>query len=1437
MKKNKKTKLLSFVTVFFFLFSLIPNFGINIKAAENENLPPADSTVTLVGDFLKAQDIGNDWDPTNSASIMKEFSNGLYELTIDFKTTGNFNYKIALNRSWDESYGDNFEKGGKNKALNVTKAGKVTFKVDFKNKTLYDSINNPDKFKSTATVVGTLAQSGGKDWTPDDSSYDLDYIGNGFYKKTFALKKGSYEYKIAYDHKWSNGEINDNIKFSLDKDQNVTFVSNPDLNICTNSILSPEVSIIGEIRNKGNDNWNEKLQGFEFYPLDSNGQYIYSAFIPEGTYQYKACLNYSWDNAIPDGTNNASIKVPSGGKFVVFICDIKNKSLYDSINNNDKVSTALGLQTIPQKLASPVINDNGTVTFSYKNDNAKEVYIAGDFTDWGTNKKAMTKDENGNWAITLRLGDDAKSYEYKFVEDGNYVIDPANSNLASDGNSTFSFPKYSGRKIVVPGSIQVPVDGSSWDAASEKTTMTYLGNGIYTLTLKNIPAGNYEYKVAANGNWTENYGANARAGGDNIQMTVPINEDVTFWYNDDSHLIVDSTSYKKIDIKLTGTGIPDGTYLRDDNLTGIYSAKISLKKGDYKDLKLEMENKEVQVGELNVPSDRVVTISYDPNTDIVFNDLSDKKINTSALYFNSKLDDYKSLYGAIPTDSPVTFNLKAAKGDLTNAYLILQTPKGIQKIEMKLNGSFSDGNDKWTATYTSSTIEMDKYYFIATNGSDVKAYGDDDGYFGPGAPNDLGKVKLYDMNVYDKNYKTPDWFKNAVVYQIFPDRFFNGDTSNDTAQKLARGNTSYEFYNDWYSIPEDPTLEFTADGKPNPDYKGTKGDGQWSNEIYGGDLIGIQKKLDYLQSLGVNVLYLNPISQSISNHRYDTTDYRNVDPILGSMDNFVSLANEAHKRGMHVILDGVFNHVSDDSVYFDRYGKYMAKGKPIGAYQYWSRVYDLMNLNGLSQSDAEKKVTKDLTSQGITDFHYKDWFKISNKKVAAAAGDPEHYDYEGWDGYDSMPVIQALNGSEYNVTTWANEIIDGPDANSTYWLKQGSDGWRLDVANEVSDETWRHFRQAVKGEGDNVIIGEIWTDASKYLLGDMYDSVMNYRFRSPVMNFVKGTTDDNTTKYSAVEAMNELETMREQYPKEAFEAMLNLVDSHDTQRIISAFDGATKSTKAIADQPSAEAFAKMKMIPLIQMTYPGTPCIYYGDEAGIAGADDPDNRRGMIWGKGNQDLVEWYSTLIAIRKSNAVLRTGDITPISVPSDYKDDVLAYTRDALNDHAVIAVNRRTDKISSITLDVPTLPDGIRLINALNPTEHYTVVNGKVTVDIPAQSGIILLSNYNLTGLNLSNLKDIYNTNYVVPVKSTSPSNNPGGNTNPGGNNSNSGGNNATSGNNSNTAAPASTNTSKNTLAVLPQTGSPLDTILLIEIGLIITLSGTVFLFIYKRKRHLR
>lgn len=1362
MKKFKQA--LSMLLAFLLAFTLIPSFRSIVKA--DGSLPAADTRATLVGNFITANGLGNDWDPTNLKTIMKEYKDGLYEFAVNFTTANSdIEYKIALNGTWDKSYGDN----GGNKKINLTAPQQVYFRFDAKTNTVYDSVNDAAQFKKTATLVGNLDANGngGQNWNPGDVNYHMDYIGGGFFKKTFHMKAGDYEYKVAYDDKWSNGEVSDNVKLHVATESDVTFLANPLENICTDSVSAPSmnenVSIIGTIR--GGNDWDQTAKGYEFSYLTGDGKFIYSNFYNKGNYEYKAVENYSWDTGGIPSSSNVSITIPDSGKYVVFVCDTVNRTIYDSVNNPDKVAEALGLQAPPVTVKSPVIDANGCVTFNYQNSSAKSVYLAGTMTGWGSGMLPMTKIDTANniWSITLRLGDAAYTGAYKFVVDGSsWVTDPNNTSaLDKDGNSVVTLPAYAGRKVVIAGTIQAAAGENTWTPSSDKTAMHYDGNGCYSLTIKDVPAGSYEYKVAM-GSWDpENYGANGKSYGDNMKMTVPEQEDVTFWYNDDSHYTADSTSYSKLDITLSGASdIPADTKLLDTLLTGVYSAEVTLKQGTYNDIKAVVNGKEYSFGTIIVTdASKVIKFSFDPVSEIAFTDASSSTIDTDSIYFNSQDAQYKYPFGAVSAGSEVTFSLRTGK-DITKSKLIIVTPDGTQKIDMTDSGSFGADSsyEKWTASFTQDSIGIDSYYFVVSNGSDVKAYGDDDGYSGAGAAGAIGSVRNYSMTVYDKDYKTPDWMKNAVVYQIFPDRFFNGDTSNDYAQTSSRGDTSYEFPSDWYKIPEDPSLEFQydsngnmildKDGKPvkNPDFKGTVGDGVWSNEMYGGDLKGIQKKLDYLQSLGVNALYINPISSSISMHRYDTSDYSKVDPLLGHDEDFADLTKEAAKRGMHIILDGVFNHVSDDSIYFDRYGKYMAKGKPLGAYQYWSRVYDLMNSNeGMTQQEAEKQVTAYFASIGITDLHYTDWFQINNKKVAAVQGDPEHYDYTGWWGYDSMPTVQHKDGSEYNIQSWDDEIIDGQNANSRKWLREGASGWRLDVPNEIADDVWPHFRKAVKEEGDNVIIGEIWGDATKYLLGNMFDSVMNYRFRDTVLGFV-GNDANNGTK-DAVQAMKELELMREQYPKEAFQAMLNIVDSHDTQRIISALDGYQKSTKAIAADPTAQALAKEKLVPLIQMTYPGAPCIYYGDEAAMAGADDPDTRRGMVWGKGDKTTVEWYAKLANIRDAYPVLRTGDIQTITLDDSNKADVLAFSRNDADNHALVLINRKTDAISDLHVNVSSIPDGTVLTNALNPDEKYTVSDRALTVNVPAQSGVILVAEYKAVTVNESGLKDAYDPAYVV------------------------------------------------------------------------------------------
>ncbi|NLK94617.1 MAG: hypothetical protein GX275_05455 [Clostridiales bacterium] len=1006
---------------------------------------------------------------------------------------------------------------------------------------------------------------------------------------------------------------------------------------------------------------------------------------------------------------------------------------------------------------SGVINDDGTITFRYK-EAASSVYVTGDMNGWNTKANSLTKGADGIWTTKIRLdSDNAQTVKYKLIVDGTSIQDPLNNEEVDDGfggkNSVVNYPAYTGRTVTLPGTLSLGFTGGSgtWNVSDPALKMDYIGNGLYKKTISNFKAGRYEYKVALNNSWSENYGDKGAAGGSNISLNVPSDTDITFWYNDDSHNVVNSLSYKTLTIDLLNNGVSIGK-LTDKRLNGVYKCKVSLTAGTYSNLSLSINdgtsNKTVNIDEFTLESDKDVTFTYDPITEICFNDSSDHKVDINSIYYDSRDTDFKEPYGATPISSKIDFSIKIKNDEASSVKLVVTGPIGTKVVDLEKNGSFDDENEKWSGSFTPSKIGTYSYYFAISNGNDIKAYGDDDGFFGTGKAGELGEPSNYEFNVCTSDFKTPDWLKNGVIYQIYPDRFFNGDLENDYLQKYARGNTQYEFPTNWYSLPKNPQLM----SKPGYDYPSNANLGKdkdsWSNDLYGGDLKGIEAKVKYLKSLGVTILYMNPIGQSISSHRYDTTNYNTVDPLLGNLDDFVNLSKVAKANGMHIILDGVFNHISDDSIYFDKYGKYIAAGKPLGAYQYYKMVYDEMNNNGLTREEAEAKTVAYYNAKGITDFHYKDWFIINNTFDSVTG--KYSYTYEGWGGYDSMPVIQALNGSEYNISSWADEIIDGDNSVARQWLRNGSSGWRLDVANEVSDETWRAFRNVVKEEGDNAIIGEIWTDASSYLLGDMYDSVMNYRFRGSMLGYVQGTkTDDNAkAPYSAKDAMNELEKMREQYPKEALEVMMNLVDSHDTQRAISSIDGYGKGgeNRDFAKDPTTTALEKMHLLSLLQMTYVGSPTIYYGDEMGLPGCDDPDNRRAVPWGKGNEDLVNWYAQLASIRSSYSNLRTGDTNVSKVNSEYENDVLAYTRIDSSNKALVAGNRLGNEIE-VTLTTPGIEDGTKLTNILDVSETYVVENGEVTAKIPAYRGIILVDNVKDVSYNKDGLVDAYSEEYIV------------------------------------------------------------------------------------------
>lgn len=1327
-------------------------------------------------DVQKVSDVMQIKVDDETVTDLQLYYNGMYEAKVQLDA-GEHAVQVLKNES---TYQDE---------RTITVEESQTVYVRVKDGEIVDSVNEKEQFH-TAAIVGNFEAFDFLDekgetfqiakWNPADANAELTYQGGGIFARTFSFSelKETMElpdngYKVAVDDGWdvSYGDGAGNIGLTLpagtsrftvmvdtfqgkvyDSIRSGSFTVNQNAGNVSFSAFDLNVSIIGTVRNSEEDNWDIEKTGYEFRQL-SDALYIYEKTLGKGSYSYKTVFNHA--NWYEYGDGNKSFSLTEEKK-VIFLYNAKTQELMDSVTSEDLVAQILGMEA--EKAVSKVLdNPNGTTAFlttqANEGDDVKLVYAPkADIAELTTVAMKEGKDAKGKFNGTfvsdpIFFGDEELDYVFYYIINGKFVLDDVAAVVEVNGKSysVYTRGKYEGRFITVPGTFP----GPSWNAASNQ--MEYCGNGMYQYTFENVPAGNYEFKIAT-GTWDENYGVDGKPDGSNYAVAVPKKQDITVYYIDfGTHRAVTSLSYKFAQINLSGDGVNEK--LVDPGLTGIFSTTVSLEAGKYENLILTYGEKQKKVDPIELTEAKEITFFFDPATEIFYNNSTKVEVNAEAVKYDSKDAAYKSVYGAVAEGQEVTFSLDTGK-DATKAELIVAGAETINyNMELKDNGE----KKIWSKSVSFDTYGQYTYFFAVYYGAYVQIYCDDDGYYGTGKLTDLSALKAYDLVVYKDGFKTPDWMKNAVIYQIFPDRFFNADTSNDEVQKSSRGSVNYEFPKDWYTLPENPEQE---DGNPDQ-YPANAfvGDRNWNNEMYGGDLKGITERMDYLKALGVNVIYLNPVFSSISSHRYDATDYRKIDPILGDLGDFQKLVKIAEENNMHIVLDGVFNHVSDDSVYFDRYYKFVGQDKKVGAYPYWAFVYDYMKENEVTKEEAKAAAKEHFTALGVEDFSYTEWFLINQdtikdedeEEVCDTIGDRKGlpvYSYEGWWGYDSMPVIMSTEGSEYQTGNWAQEIIDGDDCVTQYWISQGSNGWRLDVANEVSDETWQHFRQSVKGlDSDAVIIGEIWDDATEYILGDMYDSVMNYVFRNAVLSFAKGG--------SAKESVKELEKIRERYPKEAFYAMMNLVGSHDTARLLSFLDGVDDDRNQkdaehafpTYEKTSEEAKQSQYLVALIQMTYAGAPTIYYGDELGMTGADDPDNRRAMIWGKGNKELLEWYARLASIRSQYEALRTGELRPI----DLDDDALmGYVRtDGGDTLCVITNNSMTEK--TITYKMPEeLQAAVLTITDIISGEEYSVDDGEVVVTIPAKRGVVLTQNVKDGNVDYKALEPGYAPSYIVEKK---------------------------------------------------------------------------------------
>lgn len=581
--------------------------------------------------------------------------------------------------------------------------------------------------------------------------------------------------------------------------------------------------------------------------------------------------------------------------------------------------------------------------------------------------------------------------------------------------------------------------------------------------------------------------------------------------------------------------------------------------------------------------------------------------------YNSRDLFFKSKFGAVKAGERFRLRLllPRAFGTCAAFLKLRRDDRGFTEHSMYWAGMHGDDREIWDIELDVPEAGLYWYYFEYESswgrGSVYHAL-DGTGQIAVGHT----AQNLWQLTVYDPAFTTPDWLKGGIIYQIFPDRF-------------ARSNLPKKH------VPADRILRDDVENEPywRPDSEGKVR----NNDYFCGDLKGIEKKLSYLYELGVTCIYLNPIFEAHSNHRYNTADYMKIDPLLGAEADFVSLCRSAKNVGIHILLDGVFSHTGDDSLYFNREKRY----KTDGAFN-------------SKQSP------------------YYSWYKFTEW--------PNRY--QSWWGFETLPEV-IEESPDYT------EFITGENGVIRKWLRLGASGWRLDVADELPDVFLDALRKAVKAEnGEALLMGEVWEDATtkhaygfrrRYLLGDQLDSVMNYPFAEAVLAFAKCG--------NAEAFMNSVMTIAEHYPKAALDVMMNHIGTHDTERAITRIAGdscayrdrAWQSKTSLSEEQYQKGVALLKLAAAVQYALPGVPSLYYGDEAGMQGYRDPFNRGFFPWGRENVELTEWYIRLGKLRRSIAAFKDGDIVPVSAALG----CAAFERNSENGSVLLIANRNEHDIS--------------------------------------------------------------------------------------------------------------------------------------------------------------
>jgi cyclomaltodextrinase / maltogenic alpha-amylase / neopullulanase len=639
-----------------------------------------------------------------------------------------------------------------------------------------------------------------------------------------------------------------------------------------------------------------------------------------------------------------------------------------------------------------------------------------------------------------------------------------------------------------------------------------------------------------------------------------------------------------------------------------------------------------------------------------------------SIVFDSRSVTHKAPFGAVVAGTPIDFAIDALPG-VEKMTLVIEKRRleGNQEVleyaevaRAPMNRMTRGQHERWTATQRFADIGVYGYWFEAEvagkkyafqNNRHALPWTREKGTGGVGEigelPSATSAIRRFRQTVYAADFKVPDWAADVVYYYIFPERFRNGDKTNDPRPGRDKYKThGVELHKTWREKPFRPG---SGDGS----------DAVFNNDFFGGDLAGIIDKLDYIKDLGANTIYMTPLFKAPSNHKYDTADYKQIDPAFGTNADFERLTREAKKRGIRIIADTSLNHVGSDSIYFDRFGNHAGQG-----------AFEGGRINPSSP--------------------YFSWFSFDATQIDADK------QYKGWVGVNDLPELNKASPA------WRRFAYKDRDSVMKLWLDRGAAGWRMDVAPWVPDDFWREWRSEIKRhKPDALTVSEAWFDSSKYLLGDMFDSTMNYIFRNAVLEYAAGG--------KASDLVASLEAVREAYPPQAFHALMNLLSTHDAARALHQFGFADDTQDAAK---IGQAKQRLLLAVFLQMTYPGAPTIYYGDEVGVTGGEDPYNRATYPWqdegGAPDKALLAEFKKLTALRHEHAILRRGQLL---APLHVDEHVIVFAREHEGRWALVAIN---NDVVAHTVEV-TLPRAAA-------TQFTGARDGRLALDVPALFGSV-------------------------------------------------------------------------------------------------------------------